>query len=45
MILQQQDMNTEMRVNHVVLLREERGHMEVMMDIQRDLQLADHVGL
>jgi len=34
-----------MLVNHVVLLRGSLGHMEKTMDIQKDIKLADHVGL
>ena len=34
-----------MHANHVALLREEHGHMEIMMENQRDIQHAIHVEL
>jgi len=42
---QQQGMNIEMHVNHVDLPKEEHGLMAQMMDIRKDSQRVDHVGL
>ena len=38
-------MSTELHANHVALLREEHGHMEIMMDIVMDIQHVIHVEL
>jgi hypothetical protein len=38
-------MNIEMPVNHVALLKEDHGHMEIMMANQKDILPVNHVVL